>query len=570
MIENMRRAAILLLAFAAAVHAQTPNWIRFTTPNFDVYTTADENTGRSAAVFFEQVRSFFLKASPVRPTMMFPVRVIAFSGRAEFAPYSPQPQALAFYTSNPRYDYIVLSSISPGSYAVAVHEYMHLIIRHSGLKLPIWLHEGWADVYSTMRSEKNGVAVGDLLADRMAVLEKQQWLDINTLTSVTADSPIYNEGDHTSVFYSESWALAHMLFLSPEYRDNFPKFVTALHRGKSFAEAAQASFGKSPAAVFADLKNYFRRKKLYGVLFDMKLSKAEGDPDLHEVTPFQSQLLLADVSAALGRNDLATRVYQELGKQRPEDPALQESIAYQAISKNDFERARAALEKAYAAGSKDAKMCLLLAFLENAIKQPPEKVIPILRRSLESRPDYTDAAIELGIALSGAREYTESINIMNGISDVEPSRASRFFGVLAYSYLQTGDLPQARGSLVTAKKWAFEQEMPSFDGLSSLIEARAAMPIPPVRGETQTRVRTTVQEVDCGPNGASIIAGRPPVTVRLLLPDPKAIEFVRLGQQPETSSFACGSTKPFQATIDYAPVANMPAGVAGMVRRMEF
>ena len=39
-----------------------------------------------------------------------------------------------------------------------------------GLKIPLWLNEGWADVYSTLRPMGKETAVGDLLEDRMRIL----------------------------------------------------------------------------------------------------------------------------------------------------------------------------------------------------------------------------------------------------------------------------------------------------------------------------------------------------------------------------------------------------------------
>ena len=248
-----RRATICAALFAGSLAAAVaPQWTRVTTPNFELYTTAGEKAGRDAAVHFEQVRAFFAQASPVKPPGDFPLRIIAFATPDQYRSYTPNPRASAFFATGPGRDYIVMRDASPESYSIAVHEYVHFVIRHSGLRVPLWLSEGWADVYSSMRRVRDGMAVGDLVPVRMRALDsaKGAWFDYPTLTTVRPNSPIYNEGDRTGLFYAQSWALAHMLFLSPEYRDNFRKFLMAMHNGELASDAAQTAFGKSGQEVF--------------------------------------------------------------------------------------------------------------------------------------------------------------------------------------------------------------------------------------------------------------------------------------------------------------------------------
>ena len=44
-----------------------------------------------------------------------------------------------------------MKSISSEYFPVAIHEYVHLLVSDAGLKLPIWMNEGMANSYSTMR-----------------------------------------------------------------------------------------------------------------------------------------------------------------------------------------------------------------------------------------------------------------------------------------------------------------------------------------------------------------------------------------------------------------------------------
>src|ERR1041385_6799835 len=59
-------------------------WTKVTTPHFELYTTAGEKKAREAILYFEQVRSFFLQASPSKHVSQFPVRIVAFKSEKEF------------------------------------------------------------------------------------------------------------------------------------------------------------------------------------------------------------------------------------------------------------------------------------------------------------------------------------------------------------------------------------------------------------------------------------------------------------------------------------------------------
>jgi hypothetical protein len=121
-------------------------------------------------------------------------------------------------------------------------------------------------------------------------------------TTIDPESPTYKGNGPVATFYAESWALAHMLFLAPDYTDNFSKFISALQRGRNFAESCEAAFAKTPAQVYADLRQYFDRKIMYGKVFQAPLGKKAALPEIAKVEPFDARLMLADLDLALGRH----------------------------------------------------------------------------------------------------------------------------------------------------------------------------------------------------------------------------------------------------------------------------
>src|SRR5215471_10991418 len=117
-------------------HAAAPDpWLKITSANFELYTTAGERSGCDLVRYFEQVRSFFTQAFGSRLASARPARIIAFRNEKEYQPYRPNEFASAFYQAGVAHDFIVMSSASGEHFPVAVHEYTHLMIRQSNMDL---------------------------------------------------------------------------------------------------------------------------------------------------------------------------------------------------------------------------------------------------------------------------------------------------------------------------------------------------------------------------------------------------------------------------------------------------
>ena len=607
----MRLLALLALTSPFAAAAAQDQWVHLTTPHFEMYTTNGEKRAREAILYFEEVRSFFVQASPVRGVTEFPVRIVAFKNAKQYEPYRLNAFASAFYTKGRDRDYIVLGDLEEDHLPIAIHEYMHLVVQNSGIKLPIWLNEGWADVYSTLRPLGKKSMVGDLIPGRAQVLLQQKWMPFDELTSVAHDSPAYNEKDRASVFYAESWALAHMLYLSPGYAKDFNKFLLALNSGLTTDAACQTAFGKPGQQVFADLQQYLRGNQFYGSTFEAKLTKSEEEAAADQPTAFDYALMSADLFAAIHKLDRAKAGYQALAAQGSNRPEIPQSLGYLAWQEHDNDLARTQFEKAFELGSKDPQLCFHLAMFEMQRGSADAKAIPPLHRALELKPDYTDARFELGMAEVKTSRYAEAIADLKQIKRIEPVRASRYFNALAYAYAQTGDLPEARKEAASAKKWGrTDNEKEQADSLIRYLDARerqpaeaghAAEPVavgrvedegrprlsrapaadtttfaPPsatapanpfiARGQTVLRVEGTANSVGCqGGLQFTILSGGKLMTFAIPKPDMVLLKH----NSDVTFDFSCGPQKPFPIVIEYTP-AERQGKIVGDVKSLEF
>jgi len=570
----MRRAPAIVLCALPALLFVSPvlaadHWVRLTTPDFELYTSAGEKQGKDAVRHFEQVREFFQQASPVRGGSDVPLRIFQFDSEAQFQPFRPNDHTAAYFISTPSREYIVIGNQTTEAFAPAIHEYMHLIIRHSGLKIPTWLNEGWADVYSTLRPMGKGIAVGDLQPDRMRVLTTEQWLDFDTLTSVDGKSPIYNEGARVGIFYAESWALTHMLYLSAEYKDNFGKFVMALNNGRNASEACRIAFGRSADAVFADLHKYFERKKIYGTVFETRIGHSDAEIASAAVPEFDSRLALADLLVAVGKRDEAKTEYARLEKEQPDRADLAQSIGNLALLSRDAKTAREYFAKAYDAGNADPQLCFDLAMLERDAKQPPAKIIPILERSLRSKPGFTAAQVQLGMTRLEARDFDGAVSTLMAIPKITAQFAPAVYCGLGYARVQNGDLEGALRDMQTCRQWAkTDADTSRADRIQNLIEARSKLSAGVRPGEKLQRVAGIARNIECSPQGNRLQLTVGAKVATFDLPEPAAVELP--GAPAASFSFACGPQQPIRMGVEFAPPRSAVETSAGIVRRLEY
>ena len=96
------RRAIWIAAFGiftGLLAAPTDPWLRITSANFELFTTAGERGGRDLIRHFERVRSFFQQAFGLIPSGGNPVQIVAFRSQKEYEPYKLNEVATAYFES---------------------------------------------------------------------------------------------------------------------------------------------------------------------------------------------------------------------------------------------------------------------------------------------------------------------------------------------------------------------------------------------------------------------------------------------------------------------------------------
>ncbi len=600
----MKYARLLtaVLAFASIASAAEQKWVKATSTNFEVYTTAGEKKAREAVLYFEQVNSFFQKAVHAGRSTKGRVRIIVFQSAREYKPYELYAGRSAYAGGGPDLDRIVMQSLSSESYPTAVHEYVHILIKPVK-NVPLWLNEGIAELYSSLRPSGKKVVVGDPLPGRLYLLGRNPWIDLETLCAVDHSSPFYTT-DHSkvSVFYSEAWLLTHMLFLSPKYAPRFPEFKQLTLAGRPPAEAFQKAFGKKMPEVLADLRQYSREGTFNQPLFDVTLEKSAESPDIQPVPPLESGLVLASILADINKIGEARQAYIKLASENPASPEVPEALGYLAWRQGKQDEVRADFAKAVELGSRNARMYYEYAAMAGQAGDSGKLQIKLLRKAVDLDPDYYEARLHLGFQLTSASDYAGALAEFAHLKRIEPEHAFAFFQAVAYAAYRTGDKDGARANAKRAAECApgpaeraqVEQLIESLDQhpgermrtMADVLEPEAEPEPEPEKPHKALQPRETavapqlpkriplsavegtLDQIDCLGTTARLritAAGRP---VRLLIDKPTAIE-VR-GAKAGSFTMTCGPQKARSTVrVEYEPKVNDQLGTTGLVRVME-
>lgn len=452
----MRCLSLYLAALLAALPvSNAKDWTRLTSENFELYTTASEGAGKRAIEYFERVRAFFVEAIGMRPISVNKVRLVAFSSEKEYKPYQPTEFSFAYYLPAADRDYIILQSINESLFEVAVHEYVHLLVKHSGMKVPVWFNEGIADLYSNLKPVANTIQVGHIPSSgRAQSLSRYKWLPLEKLFAVTHGSPEYNEKDRATIFYAQSWALTHMIMLGQDYNKRSGAFISELAAGKPAAEVLQSVYGKSLDQVRKDLEAYTRRDTIYVASFQAKLLKSVANIEVSPAPPAAAQLVLAQVLSYVKKSAEALEMVRSLAAQYPDNVEVREALGYFQMNKDpaltidDF-------SKAASMGSRNARMYRDLAYLlrsRGAEGRPA--AIEALRKSLEIEPDYLDARINIASLHLEDNQYGEAFSQLARVTRVTSERAWWYFRALAYCQLKLNAPVEARKAALRAQEFA--------------------------------------------------------------------------------------------------------------------
>ena len=593
----MHRGVALLCLLWIAVPTAAEKWTYGSSEHFDVYSTGGDRTARGALTYFEQVHAYFAVVFRQSPAIKARTRLIVFSNTRQFAPYRPNESAVAFYQPGPDGDYIVIERLDEDSQPIVVHEYAHLFIKHGGANYPVWLNEGLAEFYSTMKAEGGSMTVGRVPLQRLGYLRSGVGLlPLERLFAADHESAEYNSRQHAGVFYSQSWALTHMLRMSDRYRAKWPEFHALVTSGTSSANALQRAYGKSLEAVRTDLLNYISQNHYLYFADVSKVPRSEEKYVTRAVEPFEADLVTANLLASSPDGEESARdAFARLEEQKSQDLGLLEARGYFELRRGTRETALAYFARAVTAGSRNATL-----YRDYAILQP-SKASELLSKAIALAPADPDVCTDYASVLLDERKPAEALQILRAIPSAPPVKTFRVLSLTANAFLLLNQLSEARTVAEGAMKYAqpgreadyaaqllkhideyvayrAERERArAADGRPGDTAARVPADVPTItpffasnssRAESLTvsvtgRVRNAVCEGD--DLILEVITGGE--TIRLLIDNPQGITV--LGRAEGTVEFKCGP-QDVALTIGYRPGVDVSRKIVGRIRVLDY
>ena len=624
----MRRPLLLLLLVVwVARPSAADKWTYAASEHFEVYSTGGARTAREALTYFERVHAFFAERLTLRTGSKTPTRLIVFSNEQQFAPYRPNEGVAAYYLGGPDRDYIVMARLDEDSNPIVVHEYAHLMFRHAGANYPLWLNEGLAEFYSTMTMDGDRMLVGPVPPGRLQYLNSGvRLIELDRLFAIDHDSPEYNTRQHAGVFYSQSWALAHMIMATDRYAplsDTFLKTVSTLlatgNKETASTEAFQQVYGKSAADVMGDLTNYITRGQYLGYTPKFTPPKRP-NYSTRDVDPFEADLMTANLLANSRNDEQAAReAFVRLEAQKASDLGLLESRAYFELRHGHRDVAAGYLSRAADAGTRNVKVYTDLVALR------PADAEAVLSKAIALLPQDIDLRIAHATYLLNERKGTQAVLTLQALKQITDDKAYRVFSLTANGFLLLNQFDDARALAKRARLYAREgaesqsvgqllkniddfaenqvslerrrEELGaaasgapvsdvSFSDESAIGGDRPPQPapapapsaqasdaeLPLTKGPTidtaaTSRIRGRIRNIVCTGKALVLQLFTGKDMLRLVIVDPATISVI--GPKNGTVSLACGQ-QDFPLTVTYLPVADKAYNTVGRVLVMDY
>lgn len=448
-----QRAAVLFFICVSHLSAaDSPKWIYLESGNFQLLTDGSERSGRRTLNHFEQVRAFFRQT--LGPNLSpLPVRILQFADERGYKSYRPSESAAAYYLSGADRDIIVMGPAAAGDMTVAVHEYVHLLVRHSGLTIPLWLNEGIAEVYSTLTPVSGKMQVGSPPPGRAAVLARRAWMPLTLLFGMTTESKEYGNLNHAGQFYAQSWALTHMTLLENTMRPRFPDFLKSVSDGTDTVEAFRKVYGLSPLQLEDKLDRYLNMPTINVVRFGVQMPP-KADPVPSRVAErYEYELPMAHIEASQDKLELAIERCEQMRQAFPSRPEPHEALAF--INLRGRDRAKAAAELAMALNKGSTSRASVLYFLR--VAPNGHESIPAAQAAagklIDANPGDLEARLALARSKLASRQATQARAVLSPVRIVPKRDAVEFFQLLAYAALGEGDTKEAT---IAAGRWKAE------------------------------------------------------------------------------------------------------------------
>ena len=439
---------------ASALPAREEVWIAAHTASFTLFSDAGERRTRQIGADLERLRDALAQLSPdLTLSSPVPTFIYIFQDRPSFQPYqrlyNGQPlDSGGYFLGRQLANYIAINGDQPGDGRTLIyHEYLHYVMNNNYTALPLWLHEGLAEYYSTFQVASQEAEIGQPVPAHVLWLRQHEMIPLATLFRVDERSPEYNETSRRGGFYAESWALVHYLLSgNPERRQQAAEYLRLARTGMPLDQIFAKTFGADPAPLERELRAYLHRH-LFAVTRVPIRSEANLAMESKPMARADVLARLGELVANLGddRRAEAEEHFRAALAAQPENGLALAGLGFLEERAEHPAAARPYYEKAAKLAPDDVTVQYLYArnLLEDPGPDSLRRARAALARAVALRPEFGEAWARLGYTYQFEETLPPAaMQAMETAHRLLPSRMDVAHN-LAVAYARTGQTAKA-------------------------------------------------------------------------------------------------------------------------------
>lgn len=394
----------LCLALLAATlpgtvaRAAAPQWNTLQAPHCLVVSQRPERETRAWATQFEQFVLTLREVLQFEEAALPPLTVVLFANDSRFGAYRPldakgrKRNVAGFFASRDTWSVISLAGgfVDEPTRRIVLHEATHWMGSAMPSELPLWLDEGFAEVFSAFEVRQDHILLGQPIDYHVATLGRSGWAPLLQLMLTGHHDRLYTDSERNPFFYAESWLFVHRLLFHDRKAGYaaLNRFFEARRHGTDQIAAFRLAFGRDPEDFDDELHDYVRHGSFHFSKLPLPAGTAVSAP-FRPATPHEVEIALARVASGAGLTELARRHIDQALALDPTQPAAHELLALHEWQAQNQPAARSAAQAALERGSRDAWMHILAA---EALWARSADRGEVAERSREIAALYTTAA----------------------------------------------------------------------------------------------------------------------------------------------------------------------------------
>lgn len=507
MLRRLRRTtliALLPLLLATAALA-APKWHTLQAPHCLIVSQLSERETRDWASQFEQFTAALRGVIKIDDRFLPPLTVVLFANPGSFAPYRPlgpngkKREVTGFFASRDTWSVIGLadSFSDEDTRHIVIHEATHWLVSATPSQLPLWLNEGFAEVFSSFEARKDYGLLGQPIPSYVDALRNTTtWVPLQQLMLTGSRDRLYTDNERNRLFYAESWLFVHrLLFLDRAAGfESLNRFFNARLRGADQLTAFVAAFGKDTVAADSDLEHYLR-KGGFGLTKLPFPPEAKVGAPFEPATPLAVEIALARLALGSERNEQARLHIARALALDTATAAPYELLALLEYQMKNTPASTAAARQALARGTRDGGMHMLVAqdiwqaqSARGSLDTAAREIADHFARAIELQPKlqiaYTNFACiapllpkgteaDALLLISGYKIFPGSADLLVGLAallhkDKNEAEAQRFL-TLALSHPENLTQDQRIQAENMRAEWAIQ---PRLERIEALVQER--------------------------------------------------------------------------------------------------